>query len=257
MERRNTILELLKFLLEKIDFLAIAEALRKRKNRMVIARLHVILVQSYEIVELYRILLDELRAALDSHQHSDDRHRFFLNPSRIVSLLERQASNLQVMETLTVDLMDELRILDNKFAEAYRSLIPGKFTILFRAQGLLAGGRLSLVESGPQHFPAAVHGEYRTLWFTSQVPQDDRKQIEQYLYGWNGQEKTVVDVNIHDGNAFFLELERYFEKENPMKRLREIEELTESYRNVLLKNFSVDDLLSEIGKIHRHENWTK
>lgn len=245
-------LELIKIFLEKIDFLAIAEALRKRKNRLLAARLHVILVQSYEIIELYRILLDELREALESHRRTDDRNRFYLNPARIASLLDRQASNLQVMETLTIDLMDDLRILDNRFAEAYRNLLPGKFGILFQAQGLLVGGRLPLVESGPQHFPATEGGEYRTLWFTWDAPQEDRKEIEKYLYGWNGQEKTIVDVNIHDGDAFFRELDRYFEEENPMKRLREIEELTENYRNVLLQNFSVEDLLSEIGKIRRH-----
>jgi hypothetical protein len=250
-------LELIKFFLEKIDFLAIAEALRKRKNRRVAARLHVILVQSYEIIELYHVLLDELRAALRSHQREDDRHQFFLNPARIASLLNRQASNLQVMETLTIDLINELRILDNKFTEAYRSLFPGKFGILFMAQGLLAAGRFPLVESGPHHFPATVEGEYRTLWFTSEAPQEDRKEIEEYLYGWNGQEKTIVDVNIHDGDAFFRELNRYFQEEEPMKRLREIEELTENYKNVLLQHFSIEDLLSEIGKIRRHENWAE
>jgi hypothetical protein len=39
-------LELIKFFLEKLDFLAIAEVLRKRKNRQLAARLHAILVQS-------------------------------------------------------------------------------------------------------------------------------------------------------------------------------------------------------------------
>lgn len=247
-------LELIKLLLEKIDFLAIAEALRKRKNRQGASRLHLILVQSYEIIEIYDILLHELRSALESHQRIDDRHRFSLNPAYISSLLERQSSNLQVMETLTIDMMDELRILDNKFAEAYRSLFPGKFSILFEAQGLLAGGRLPLVESGPQHFPASVQGEYRTLWFTPKAPKEDRREIEKYLYGWNGKEKTIVDVNIHDGDIFFLELKRYFDEENPIKRLSEIEELTENYRDILLKNFSVEDLLSEIGKVRRHYN---
>jgi hypothetical protein len=250
-------LELIKFFLEKIDFLAIAEVIRKRKNRRVAARLHVILVQSYEIIELYRVLLDELRAALESHQRADDRHRFFLNPARIASLLERQASNLKVMETLTIDLMDELRILDNKFTEAYRSLLPGKFGILFEAHALLAQGRLPLVESGPQHFPANVQGEYRALWFTAEAPQEDRREIEKYLYGWDGQEKTIVDVSIHDGDVFFRELNRYFEEEDPRKRLREIEELTETYKDVLLQNFSVEELLSEIGSIRRHNNWAE
>lgn len=250
-------LELIKFFLEKLDFLAIAEVLRKRKNRQLAARLHAILVQSYEIIELYRVLLDELRAALESHRRVEDGHRFFLNPARIASLLDRQSSNLQVMETLSLDLMNELRVLDNKFAEAYRSLLPHKFGILFQARGLLAEGRLPLVESGPENFPATVEGEYRTLWFTWEAPKEDRQEIEKYLYGDNGQEKTIVDVNIHDGDAFFRELKRYFEKENPLNRLDEIEKLTENYRNVLLENFSIEDILSEIGKVRRHYSWAK
>jgi hypothetical protein len=250
-------LELIKFFLEKIDFLAIAEVIRKRKNRQLAARLHVILVQSYEIIELYRVLLDELRAALESHRRSDEHHRFYLNPARIASLLDRQSSNLQVMETLSLELLDELRVLDNKFAEAYRSLLPDKFGILFQARGLLAEGRLPLVESGPENFPASVEGDYRTVWFTWEAPKEDRQEIEKYLYGWNGREKTIIDVNIHDGDAFFRELDRYFEEQNPVKRLREIETLTDSYRDVLLRNFSVEDLLSEIGKVRRHYSWTK
>jgi len=246
------VLELIKFFLEKLDVLAIAEALRKRRNRRIAARLHLILVQSYEIVELYHVLLDELQKALESHKRIDDRHRFRLNSSRIASLLDRQASNLQVMETLTIDLMDEIRVLDNKFAEAYRSLLPGKSSILFDAAGLLAGGRLPLAESEPQYFPATQTGEYRTLWFTSAPPEEGRKEIEKYLYGWNGEEKTIVDVNIHDGDLFFQELDRYFKEKNPMKRLDEIKRLTEDYRNVLLQNFSIEDLLSEMGNVRKY-----
>lgn len=171
-------LELIKFFLEKIDFLAIYEALGKRKNRRLAAQLHLILVQSYEIIEIYRVLLDELKAALESHQKVDSRERFFLNPARIGSLLNRQASNLEVMECLTIDLMDELRTLDNKFMEAYRSILPGKFGILFEAQNLLSKGRLSLSESDPKNFPATIEGEYRTLWFTSEKPQEDRKKLK-------------------------------------------------------------------------------
>ena len=245
-------LELIKLFFEKIDFLAIAEALRKRKNRKGAARLHLILVQSYEIIEIYKILLNELKSALESHHSTDDRHRFLINPARISSLLERQSSNLQVMETLTLDMMDELRVLDNKFAEAYRSLLPGKFSILFEAQGLLASGRLPLVESGPQYFPASTNGEYRTLWFTFEAPEEDRSQIEKYLYGWNGKDKDIIDVNIHDGNAFFIELNRYFEEEKPVERLEQIEKLTEKYRDILLKNFSIEDILLEVRKVRRH-----
>jgi len=248
-------LELLRFLLEKLDFVAIADAARKRGNRRAAAQLHLILVQSYEIVELYGVLLDELRAALEGHQRADDGHRFLLNPSRIAHLLVRQSSNLSVIETLIGGLLDELRILDNAFAEAYREIIPGKCSILVEAEGLLAEGRLPLAETGPDAFPATADGEYRTLWFTPEPPQEDREQVEQHLYPWNGGPKTVVDVNIHDGDAFFRELDRYFRTEDPVGRLHKLEELTERYRKVLLQTFTLEDLLSDISKVRKHHNW--
>lgn len=250
-------LELLKFFLQKVDFLAIAEMSRKHKNRKMAAQLHLILVQSYEITELYQVLLDELQAALESHQRVGSRENFFLNPSRIASLLERQASNLEVMEHLTYELMDELRILDNQFLEAYRSIFPGKFGILFEAKSLLSKGRLPLGESQPNYFLATPEGEYRTLWFTWEKPTEDRESIEKDLHGFSGREKVVIDVNIHDGNIFFNELARYFDKENPINRLYEIKILTENYKKILQQSFSIEDILSDIGKVRKHSNWAK
>jgi hypothetical protein len=250
-------LELLKFFLQKIDFLAIAEMSRKHNNRKTAAQLHLILVQSYEIIELYQVLLDELQAALESYQKVGSREYFSLNPSRLASLLKRQASNLEVMEHLSYELMDELRILDNQFLEAYRSILPGKFGILFEAQNLLSQGRLPLGESQPKYFPATHEGEYRTLWFTWEKPTEDRKNVEKYLHGWSGEEKVVIDVNIHDGDIFFNELARYFDKEDPIKRLSEIKVLTESYRKVLQQSFSIEDVLSDIGKVRKHRSRAK
>lgn len=245
-------IELLKFLLEKLDFVSIAEAVRKRGNRRAAARLHLILVQSYEIIELYTILLDELHAALEAHKVVGERHRFHLNPSRVTSLLARQSSNLAVMDTLTHDLIDELLVLDNKFTKYYRSLMPGKFGILFEAEGLLAGGRLPLAETEPSVFPASADGAYRTLWFTPDPPKEDRREVEKYLYGWNGREKTVLDVNIHDGDAFFEAVREYFRTENPVGRLKDLKKATEEYREVLLSTFTTEDLLADISKVRRH-----
>ncbi|MBL1271680.1 MAG: hypothetical protein COB25_007245 [Oceanospirillales bacterium] len=245
-------LELLKFLFEKIDFLAIAEVLRKRGNRRSAARLHLILVQSYEIIELYEILLDELKAALDGREVVDDAHRFHLNPNRIASLLSRQSSNLAVMDTLIHDLIGELRIVDNQFAEAYLSFMPSKFGILFEAESLLAGGRLPLADTKPRDFPASSDGVYRTLWFTAEPPREDRKDLEKYLYGWNGQEKTILDVNIHDGDAFFETMKDYFHTEEPFKKLKELKKLTDGYKEVLMNCFTLEDLLTDIPKVRRH-----
>ena len=159
--------------------------------------------------------------------------------------------------TLTLDtLMDELRILDNSFVENYRSLCRGKADILATACDLLHRGRLPVVEGNPQQFPANELNEYRTLWFPSEQPSGDRRYREKFLHGWDGQEKIVVDVSIYDGERFFREIALYFEKENPIEKLGEIRDLTERYREVLLQNFSVDDLWHDIGAVRKHQNWT-
>jgi hypothetical protein len=245
-------LELLKFLLDQLDFVSISKAARDRKNRRAAARLHLILVQSYEIIELYEILLDELKSALESHETTSKHHRFYLSPTRVASLLSRQSSNLSVMETLIHDLLDELRLIDNEFAKAYRSLIPGKFGILFDAETLLANGRLPLAETQPSVFPASADGAYRTLWFTPAPPTEDRREVERFLYGCNGQQKNVIDVNIHDGEAFFEIAREYFRNEKPVERLEELKKNTENFRKVLLDTFTTEDLLAEIPKVRRH-----
>ena len=62
-------------------------------------------------------------------------------------------------------------------------------------------------------------------------------------------------MNIHDGDAFFRELDRYFRTEDPVGRLHKLEELTERYRKVLLQTFTLEDLLSDISKVRKHHNW--
>ena len=245
-------LELIKALLEQIDFIEIAKFVRARKERLLAAQLHLVLVQSYEILEIYQVLLAELQAALEAHTKTSDGYRFHLNSSHIAALLSRQASNLEVMEALTVDLLDQLRILDNKFLETYRSIMPGKFSILSQAQHLLAEGRLPLAETGPEAFPASTDGTYRTLWFTQHEPKDERRVIEQYLHGYRGYDLPVVDVAVRDGDAFFSELSRYFAEQDPINKLQELTELTESYKATLMETFTTEDLLADIGKVRRH-----
>lgn len=245
-------LELIKFVLEKLDIIALADSIRERKNRRLAATLHLVLVQAYEILELYRVLLAELRAALESHRATESGHEFHLNPDHISTLLSRQASNLSVMERLTVDLLDALRVIDNRFLESYRALIPGKMGVLYAAEGLLAGGRLPLAETGPEEFPASSDGTYRTLWFTRTEQSSERRVLEKYLHGYAGEEKVVVDVALSDGDAFFKELERYFSEQHPEEKLQELTELTESFKEKLITSFTTSELLGEIGGIRRH-----
>lgn len=249
--------DLLKFFLEKLDVLALAEHLRQRNNRRTAAQLHLIVIHAYEILELYEVILDELKAALDSHKRTGETHRFRLNPSRMASLLHRQASNLEVLERLTYDLLNEVRFLDDKFAKAYLALVPGKTGLLFRAEMLLYEARLPLNEENAEIFPAGTDGIYRTLWFTSDPPSEDRDEVRQYLYGDDGTRKEVIDVNLYDGDEFFKHLHWYFKVNDPYARLKELEAVTDSYKQSLMDNFSIQDILSDIRAIARHDNWAK
>jgi hypothetical protein len=106
--------------------------------------------------------------------------------------------------------------------------------------------------SGPEDFPASADGTYRTLWFTQDEPKEERRVIEQYLHGYRGHELPVVDVTVRDGDAFFSELSRYFVEQDPVKKLQELTELTESYKATLMSIFTTEDLLADIGKVRRH-----
>jgi hypothetical protein len=246
------VIGLLTVLYRNLDFFKIARFVHERRDRLHAARLHLVLVQSYEILELYSVLLEELHAALESHTATAEGHKFYLNVPHLSSLLARQASNISIMESLTVDLLSELRVLDNEFVETYRSIIPGKGSILFEAEVLLSSSRLPLAATGPGEFPASADGSYRTLWLTDVKPQEDRRQIEKYLYGYDGQDRVVVDVRPDDGDIFFEELGRYFREQDPQKQLQELRVLTEQYKQALMETFTAADLLADIGKVRRY-----
>lgn len=177
---------------------------------------------SYEIIEIYRVILDELKAALRSHESHDDKHQFYINPTRIAGLLRRQASNLEILDQLSASVINEIVILDSRFEQTFRQITPGKAGILFDAQFPLSDGRIPLNEDDAHHFPAAADSTYRTLWFTRDTPKQDRQEIRKYLYGWTGTEKKVVDVNIHDGDKFFRLLSWYFENNRPYVQLENL-----------------------------------
>ncbi|MDR3474379.1 MAG: hypothetical protein P4M09_22245 [Devosia sp.] len=244
-------LELFKVVLDKLNPLAIATALRGRNNRQAAARLFLILVYADEVLELQEVLLRELEAALRSHRKVAGADQYFLNGAYIAGLLQRQASTLEVLEVLMFDLDAELRIIDPRFAAAFKAIFPGKFSILFDAQNLLSSGRLPLSEAGPDVFPADQAGVYRTLWFTWEAPVEDRAVTERLLHGWTGEDKQVVDVNPHDGERFFIELQRYLQTELPFERLSAQRAAVDGYRRALIESFTIEELLSDIGAVKR------
>jgi hypothetical protein len=240
-----------------MDFLSIAEFSRKRNNRMVAARLHLVLSQSYEIIEIFRILLDELKKAMDSHMRVNENHRFSINPHRIASLLHRQASNLEIMEILTTELLDEIRILDHRFEQIYRHISPGKFGIMFRAQGFLMSARFPLVEDSMKVPPPNADGTYLALQFTWEISTEDPPEAEEHYYVGFGPAKRVVDVRIDEADEFFRALKWYLENCKPYERIRELEEITECYKQALIKNFTLEEILTDISKVKRHYNWAE
>lgn len=179
-------IELIKIVLEKLNLVEIAKALRGRNNRRAAAQLFMILVYASEILELEKVLLRELEAALQSRQRLEAGDRYFLNGAYVAGLLQRQSSTLGVLEVLMLELEAEVRILDSRFAAAFKTIFPGKFSILLEAQNLLSNGRLPLSEAGPDVFPADQAGVYRTLWFSWAAPTENRAEVEKYLHGHAG-----------------------------------------------------------------------
>jgi hypothetical protein len=82
------------------------------------------------------------------------------------------------------------------------------------------------------------------LWLSPDGPPDgDRAEAAQYLHGYAGRDKIVVDIHIQDGEPFFIELERYLKEDQPYRRLAELKAVCESYRRALEANFSLGDVL--------------
>ena len=69
-------LGLVQWFFEKVDFVKIADFVRSRNNRTAAARLYYALILSYDIIDIYRVILDELRASLETHKKVDGGHTF-------------------------------------------------------------------------------------------------------------------------------------------------------------------------------------
>jgi hypothetical protein len=245
-------LTLLKYLFEKLDFAPIVEMLRQRNNREMAAQLHLVFVKACEILDLHKAILSDLNEAIQSHKRSDDAHTFKINPHRMIWLLQRQAANFEDMDFLVGKLTHALRILDPVLWRLYRDIEPGKAGILFDAQLILSNGRLPAVEQSVRELCVDENRKYRTLWFGEISPEENRQEMEKYLHGDDGRKKYVIDVNVRDGDRFFTELDRYFVSYEPLRRLQELDNHIENYRRILIDNFSVSDLLSDIRRVGRN-----
>jgi hypothetical protein len=61
----------------------------------------------------------------------------------------------------------------------------------------------------------------------------------------------TVEVSVDDLKPFMALLEKYFSRANPLTSLKEIENAAESYKQALLQHFSLEDLLSDFGRVKR------
>ncbi|RKE42418.1 MULTISPECIES: hypothetical protein [unclassified Sphingomonas] len=237
--------------LKSLDFVKLSEFQRGRNKRKVSARLHLILVTAYDIIEVFEELIKLLEKSLKEYRRDGNRYIMSINPSWTESLLRRQADNLGKLDRLVRDLYAEVRVLDPAFEKTYRDLVPSKFGIFFEAQQLLWQGRLGTHEDHPVPYSRTAGLTYRTLWL-SEIPKDhDRQQDIKYLHADDGMERSVIDVNMKDGEPFFRELARYLEEERPHQRLIALRETAETYKQALMENLSLEDVLLELGRLNR------
>lgn len=242
-------LAFLNWIFKQIDFAKLAELQRGRNNRKAAARLHMVLVTAYEIIDVQETLLDSLSAALKDYRIEGDRHIVNMNPHWTARMLMRQADNLEKLDRLLRDLYAEVRLLDATFEANYRAMYPGKFGVLFDAQHLLWQARLPIHEDHPMPWGDGEGLVYRTLWLGPIEAGIDRNEERRYIHPMNAIEKEVIDVHSSDGKAFLVELERYFEVEKPYARLATLKEAAQSYKEALVKHLSLSDVLAEIGNL--------
>jgi len=245
-------LSFLQWVFDKIDFVQIAELQRGRNNRKAAARLHLILVTAYDIIDVQETLLDILAVALQDYRKEGDRHIISVNAHWTANMLRRQADNLEKMSQLLRDLYLEVRLLDPAFETTYRAMFAGKFGILFDAQTLLWQARLPIHEDHPVPWMDGEGLVYRTLWLGPIEPGTDREEERKYLHPGLATEKEIIDVHASDGAAFMVELERYFEVEKPLERLAALKASAESYKLALGEHLSLADVLAEIGNLKRN-----
>ena len=175
----------------------------------------------------------------------------------MTSLLQQQSDNLDKLDHLFRDLYAEMQLIDPDFQRTYRNMFSGKFSVLLDAQHLLSSGRLPIHEDHPLPWTDTYDLTYRTLWFSPESLPKDRDRQRQYLHGYTGQAKQVVDVHVSDGDPFFAQLERYFELENPAQRLQDLKTAAASYRQALEMHLTLSEVLAEIGTITRYDNYGK
>lgn len=236
--------------LEKVDFLKLSESIRGRANRRIAGHLFLALTVVYEIIEIFEMLLGELKASLVDYRAEAETYRFTLEPNRITALLQVQADNLGRLDYIFGELNEEIRFLSPEFAETCRELNFGnKFSVLTDAHILLTHARLPLNETFPA-IPARAKQEiHRMLWFSPNPSPDDRRIMKEFLLGSADGEEKFVDVHITDGEPFFKELERHFYKDNPLELLNRLKLVADKYRTSLENNFTLSELLSDIGSI--------
>lgn len=242
-------LALLKWFLEQVNFVKIAEFQQGRNNRKAAARLHLILVTAYDIIDVQETLLDTIATAVNDYRVEGDRHFININPHWTASLLRRQADNLEKLDRLLRDLYAEVRLLEPSFEKVYRSMFAGKGGILLDTQQLLWQARLPIHEDHPLPWGEGEGLVYRTLWLGPIQPGTDREKEREYLHPNYGTEQEVIDVHSSDGATFMNELNRYFEVEKPFARLAELKETAESYKRALTEHLSLSDVLAEIGNL--------
>jgi len=236
--------------LEKVDFLKLSEALRGRNNRQAAARLFLALTITYEIIEIFEVLVADLKCALESNRRSENACHFTLNPYRISELLKVQADNLGRLDHVLGDLYQEIRILSPEFERTLRQMGFGtKFTALLEAQIMLADACWPLNDEFLQPRPDMEPTVFKLLTFSSEVPSNDWDAKSSYGHAWAGTAHVVVDIPIQGKETFFEAIGEYFTQSDPFGRIERLRATAETYRAALEKHFTLSDLLSDIGSV--------
>jgi hypothetical protein len=240
---------------ECIVFLKIPEAKKKAKigaNLFSIYNsLNQILINGYSIVGSLEDYLERMEQHLTK---KDDKHALDVGRNSIGYLLVEQRVNIEKFRNALESLFLELNILNGDFVRKIIPLISGKFDALSHLIHVLSQGKMPLQSFTMEEFMDMVKANEKWLSMFHDHDHDirdyylciDQKAQSNFLFKLD-KNSIFIPLNKKWDKKIYLQIKEYLAEKNPRETLDEIKNTLETLRESIEKNFSVSDILLEVG----------
>ncbi|MCL2710240.1 MAG: hypothetical protein FWE95_05110 [Planctomycetaceae bacterium] len=248
------IVDLLK---DGIDFSKLSKEKKKTKIGVnlfsVYTNLNQILITGYGIVKSLENYVERMERHLTKH---DDKYALDVGRNCIEYKLIEQRVNIARFGIAVQDILPELDILSGNFVRKIVPLITGKFNALGYLLGILGEKKMPIFSFTMTEFMDMVESnEKQTQKYSAENIRDNSFRIDQvridqecqYNFYQKLDKSTVISLEKQWSEDVYLQIKEYLSVRNPRKVLEEIENVLETLRESIEKNFSVSDIIVEVG----------